>query len=231
MVISEGVTSIGEDAFVYCKALRSIVIPNSIISIEDFAFSSCSYLTHVTIGSGVKSIGLGAFNRCYRLVEVVNNSSLMIEKGSTEYGDVCCYALVVYDRNYTFEETKISYNDDKYIVYKEGQEIWLLGYQGTETSLTIPNYITGISQYAFSECSITSVVIPGSVIFVGEYAFWGCSNLTSVYYKGTASEWSKISINPSNTKLTNATRYYYSETKPTTSGKYWHYVDGVPTKW
>ena len=25
--------------------------------------------------------------------------------------------------------------------------------------------------------------------------------------------------------------YYYTEIKPTESGNYWYYVDGVPTKW
>ncbi len=28
-----------------------------------------------------------------------------------------------------------------------------------------------------------------------------------------------------------ATNYFYSETKPTNTGNYWHYVDGVATKW
>ncbi len=35
----------------------------------------------------------------------------------------------------------------------------------------------------------------------------------------------------SNSNLTSATRYYYSETTPTEAGNYWHYVDGVPTPW
>jgi hypothetical protein len=55
--------------------------------------------------------------------------------------------------------------------------------------------------------------------------------LTSVYYTGTAEEWNAISIDSKNTYLTSATRYYYSETLPTKAGKWWHYVDGVPTVW
>ena len=31
--------------------------------------------------------------------------------------------------------------------------------------------------------------------------------------------------------LSSATRYYYSATPPTSSGNYWHYVDGVLTEW
>ena len=49
----------------------------------------------------------------------------------------------------------------------------------------------------------------------------------------TAEDWAKISIDSYyNSSLTKATRYYYSETRPTnTTYQYWHYVNGVPTKW
>ena len=55
---------------------------------------------------------------------------------------------------------------------------------------------------------------------IGDGAFKYSSSLTSVYYKGNASEWTQIS---GNTSLENVTRYYYSESEPTTSGNYWHY--------
>jgi hypothetical protein len=45
-----------------------------------------------------------------------------------------------------------------------------------------------------------------------------------VYYIGTSDEWSKIDIaTEGNSKLTNATLYYYSAVQPTTAGNYWHY--------
>ena len=61
--------------------------------------------------------------------------------------------------------------------------------------------------------------------------FYGCSSLRKVYYGGTASDWSSISIGYDNDYLKRATRYYYSKTQPTEVGNYWHYVDGVPTVW
>lgn len=66
---------------------------------------------------------------------------------------------------------------------------------------------------------------------IGEGAFNGCGSLKTVYYNGTKEDWNKIAIDLYNTNLTNATRYYYSETEPTTDGNYWHYVNGVPTVW
>jgi hypothetical protein len=75
------------------------------------------------------------------------------------------------------------------------------------------------------------VEIGDSVTSIGNYAFYNCSSLKNVYYKGTASDWAKIAIGGYNSTLTDTTRYYYSETEPTTTGNYWHYVDGVPTAW
>ena len=73
-------------------------------------------------------------------------------------------------------------------------------------------------------------VIPDSVTSIDWNAFDEC--LTTVYYTGTADEWSNITIDSENAELTSATRYYYSEGAPTdTEYHYWHYVDGVPTPW
>ena len=79
---------------------------------------------------------------------------------------------------------------------------------------------------------MTSVVMGNGVTSIGEDAFYWCNSLTSVYYKGTASEWNQILIDSSsNSDLTDATKYYYSETEPTKEGNYWHYVDGEVTVW
>lgn len=49
------------------------------------------------------------------------------------------------------------------------------------TSITIPNSVTIIGDYAFSGCSgLTSVTLPNSVTSIGYYAFYNCSSLTSV---------------------------------------------------
>ena len=49
------------------------------------------------------------------------------------------------------------------------------------TSVTIPDSVTTIGEYAFSNCeSLTSVTIPDSVTTIGEWAFYYCESLTSV---------------------------------------------------
>ncbi len=48
------------------------------------------------------------------------------------------------------------------------------------TSVTIPNSVTSIGNYAFYNCGLKSVTIPNSVTSIGSYAFEGCSGLTSM---------------------------------------------------
>ena len=100
------------------------------------------------------------------------------------------------------------------------------------TSITIPDGVTSIGEAAFDSCtSLTSIVVSDSVTTIDKRAFNNCYNLTTVYYGGTSIDWNDISIDDGDGYLIRATRYYYSESEPSSSGNYWHYVDGIPTPW
>ena len=58
--IEEGVTSIGDNAFFFCRELTSVSIPNSVIVIGSGAFAYTD-LTSITIPDELYMIGTGAF--------------------------------------------------------------------------------------------------------------------------------------------------------------------------
>ena len=162
ITIPNGVTSIGVNSFEHCGALSSISIPNSVISIEDGAFQHCLSLTSITIPNGVTSIKRWAFYDCSSLTEVIIPNSV------THIGDWafnCCPSLV-------------SITLPNSITTIEGGT-----FSGCNslTSITIPNSVTSIGASAFSYCSIlTSITIPNSVTSIGYAAFSGCNRLASV---------------------------------------------------
>lgn len=68
IVISNGVTSIGEFAFAYCTSnVENISIAKSVTKIGKAAFMGCSKLTSLVIPDGVKSIESNAFRNCYNI--------------------------------------------------------------------------------------------------------------------------------------------------------------------
>ncbi|MGN0469147.1 MAG: leucine-rich repeat protein, partial [Acutalibacteraceae bacterium] len=75
VIIEDGVTSIGNEAFICFVALESVTIPESVTSIGYRAFSYCGNLTRVTVSGSMTSIGVSAFNYCRKLKDVYYTGS------------------------------------------------------------------------------------------------------------------------------------------------------------
>ncbi|NLF37403.1 MAG: leucine-rich repeat domain-containing protein, partial [Clostridiaceae bacterium] len=57
----------------------------------------------------------------------------------------------------------------------------LTGYRGEPVNVIIPESVTSIGDWAFSNCSsLTSITIPESVTSIGKHTFYGCISLTSI---------------------------------------------------
>ena len=76
VIIKDGVTNIGNNAFFDYPALTSVEIPNSVTSIGESAFFQCTRLTSVTIGNSLTRIGKHAFENCVALLSVEFPNSL-----------------------------------------------------------------------------------------------------------------------------------------------------------
>lgn len=143
--IADSVISIGWDAFYYCSSLTNITIPQSVTYIGPLAFFHCTNLSSITLSNNITSIGSSAFEDCTNLTSI------------TIPGSVTSIGLAAFCNC-----TKL-------------------------TSITIPNSVTTIDLEAFKNCSsLTSITIPGSVTSIGPYVFDGCTSLNDIRYSGTS---------------------------------------------
>ena len=162
VVIEDGATSIGTNAFSPCKNLKSVTISNSVTIIGAKAFYQCTGLTSITLGNSVESIDLGAFYGCTALKSIEIPGSVT-SIGSTAFSG--CKGFT----SFTIPNSVTSIGES--------------AFSGCSnlTSITIGNSVTSIGGSAFYNCSaLTSVEIPNSVTSMGEKVFYQCKALTSV---------------------------------------------------
>ena len=183
VVIGDGVTKIGNFAFIGCKSLKSITIPESVTSIGYDAFAGCRSLTSIYIPKGVTDIHSGTFSDCKSL------TSITIPESVTSIGDEAfkgCNNLPVingirYADIYLVEA--VDKSQETYSIKEGTRFIRGSAFAGCSNlnSINIPNSVTSIGEYAFCGCSsLTSITIPESVTSIGSGAFKGCSSLTSI---------------------------------------------------
>ena len=170
----------------YTGTLTDVVIGKRynnkpVTAISSEAFKNNPNIVSIKLSNTIKSIGYQAFYNCYRLIEVYNKSTLSITAGSSDNGYVAYYAKNVYT---TEGGSKLTTDENGYVIYTDGDGKILVAYHGTNTELILPSDITKINHYAFYNCTgLTSITIPDSVTSIADSAFYGCNGLTSIIVK------------------------------------------------
>ena len=168
--------------YAYKGTLREVVIPDevrgcAVTRILQYTFTNHTELLRVTIGSHVTAYGVGSstsylqypFYGCYRLVEVYQKSA-----DTALGGYVTEYAKAVY----TEEETRLSVDENGFVLYTDGDTVSLIEYIGEETDIRIPYGVTEINAYAFyQETKLTRIDISDTVVSIATKAFYKCENL------------------------------------------------------
>lgn len=161
VLIDDGVTSIGEEAFEYCSSLQSITIASSVTSIGYCAFEQCTSLTSITIPNSVESIGRYAFSYCPSL------ESITVSPTNSNYSSK---SGVLFDKQGT---TLLFYPEGKKDSY----------YFVPEGTVKIANYAVKDQPY------LEFVYIADSVEEIGEgnFSFFSATmnNDTGIYESGS----------------------------------------------
>ena len=187
VIIPDGVTSIGAEAFYASTTLTSVTIPDSVTAIGDSAFGMCWFLEDVTLPSGITSIGDSAFTDCYSLTNITIPSSVKYIGWSTFNSCSSLASVTIPDSVMRIEGSAFDGCDALYDISTfPGLRLvdgWVVGV-GCEDSLSADLNLTGvrgIGDSAFAFCDrLESVTITSGVKCIGDCAFYLCSSLTSV---------------------------------------------------
>jgi hypothetical protein len=162
IIIPEGFTSIGYNAFEGCAGLTDIKLPESLVSIVDYAFKGCTGLKSIKLPKNLDSIGFSVFEDCEGL------KSVKLPKNLTSIGDYSFYDCTEL-KNIKLPESLISIGDNAF---------W--DCTGL-TNIKLPENLTSIGFSAFQGCEgLTSIKLPESLVSIGDDVFEGCKGLTEI---------------------------------------------------
>ena len=78
VIINDGITEIGRNAFYNFSTLESVSLPGSIKKLNSFSFNYCVQLKTVNLPNGITDIGYCAFGHCYKLDNMTIPDSVKI---------------------------------------------------------------------------------------------------------------------------------------------------------
>lgn len=151
VVVSPGVTSIGNLAFTRFSKLIHVDIADSVVSIGEGVFSECDSLTNITVPQSVTYIGVNAFNSCTNLSSITLSTNNITSIRSHTFSGCSKLSSIVIPDGVTSIQSGAFFNCTKL------------------TSITIPGSVTSIGSNVFTGCtSLNDIRYSGtseSVIF------------------------------------------------------------------
>ena len=173
------VTSIGNEAFFFCKSVTNIVIGNGISNVQDQAFNFCHSLTAITVDTNnlfFSSLDGVLFDHSQMVLLQFppgKAGSYSIPDGVTDIGE---YAFGSSSEltGVIIPASVTNIEDSAFII-------------SSLTSLTALNGVVNIGDGSFAGCNnLTNILLPGSVLNIGDYAFSECDLLYSVTFLNSA---------------------------------------------
>ena len=162
VVIGDGITRIGDYAFVYTNKLKEVKIGKSVEAIGAYAFLDCKSLKKITLGDKVEKIEIGAFGDCTALKEV-NLGKALKEVGTAAF--FRCSSLKKID----LKEGVQKIGDSAFDECKALEQV------------TLGDDLQEIGKQAFYKCEkLESIYLGKSLKNIGEEAFFKCWGMKDI---------------------------------------------------
>jgi len=171
-VFSEGLTSIGTEAFIGCTNLGAIGLPNTVTNISSRGFQGCIKLGRLTLPNGLGSLATYLFTGCSGLTNLdfgagVTDISFSAFEGCTGLTPLRLPRTLHHIGFGAFGATGIS-------------------------SIIVPDTVTSLDDWAFERApALQRILFEGNAPTFGANVFYG-SNPTIYYLPGTTN-WSSTS--------------------------------------
>ena len=189
VVVSEGVTSIGDRAFRGLSKVTSVSLPSSLQSIGQTAFENNTSLQSVTIPSNVSTISEWAFKGNTQLASVTFESGVTTINKEAFYGATSLTALTIANTVTTIGQSAFE-NATSIQTLTIPNSVTSMGegaFKGLSslTDLTIGSGLTTIAVHAFENAtSLETLVLPSTVKKIEEGAFSRAESLKNIDFGG-----------------------------------------------
>lgn len=144
-------TAIDANAFSESEKLKRLIVSDTVVNIAEGTLKGCASLEYLELGSSVAVFTVADLFDLSLLEEVAVNKA------------------------------NAAFSSQKGLLYNGDASVLLLCPRGLEAeSLSLPQSLTKIEQYAFAECTgIGKVTVPAGCA-LSEYAFFHCTSLTGI---------------------------------------------------
>lgn len=187
VVIPDGVTDLGSEAFSGSSLLRSVELGTGLAGISPACFAGCAVLNDVEIPANITSIESGAFANCSSLTRVTfAGDSALRAIGSGAFSNASIVSIEIPASVAVIDDAAFaSCTALEWVTFAAGSVLSTIGdgaFASTVslTQVELPGNLRILGGYAFQESALTDVEIPASLTYFGAGAFASCHGLTRI---------------------------------------------------
>ena len=170
VVIEDGVTTVGHNAFYGSGFLFNLTLPSTLKKIMNYSFYNTA-IGSLDLPEGLWYVGLAAFNYCYGLRSLHIPASLTSFYDLPFINNINLETITVAEGNAAFDS-----RDNCNAIIRTSKNELITGCKNT----VIPASVKTIGSEAFRNSDIVDPVIPEGVTKIGFYTFANCQKIENI---------------------------------------------------